>query len=102
MPIRVSEIDRVGEKGWLVEGNVELKPHALRQAGFGEQQVAATCPAADREITLGDSDFRKHSGNCVGGKTFLFRRKPRRLAAGRVDHVAAEEDYAFRQLVGLS
>ena len=101
MPVGVGEIDRVGQEGWLVEGNVEFKPHALGEAGFGEQQVAAACPAADCEIAFGDADLRKHSGNCVGGKTFLFRRKPRGLAAGRIDHVAAEEDYALRRLVRL-
>jgi hypothetical protein len=59
-------------------------------------------PAADREIALDGTNLRQRPVNSVGGNTFLVRRKPTRLTAGRVDHVTTQEDYAFRWLVCLS
>jgi hypothetical protein len=49
-PTRVGKVDRLGQKRLLVERNVEFELGAARQTGFGEQQVPAARPAANREI----------------------------------------------------
>ena len=102
MPIAAGKIDRVGKEGRFVERNVDFKPHVPREACFGEQQIAAACSAANCKIALGHANLRKRVGNCSGGNRLFARGKSCCLSIWRVDHVAAEEEYGFRRLVGLN
>ena len=102
MPIAADKIDRVGKEGRFVKRDVDFKPHAPREARFGEQQIAAACSAANCKIALGHANLRKRVGDCSGGNRLFVRGKSCCLSIGRVDHVAAEEEYGFRRLVGLN
>ncbi len=99
-PIIAGEVDRFLEKRRLVEGDKELEPRAARERGLGEQEIAAAGAAADGEIVRPDGEIGQRRADGGRRDRLLVRRKARPFAAGRVDHVAAEQhDLAGRLLV---
>ncbi len=90
MPVGVGEIDRVGKEGRFIERDVQLEPHASREARFGKQQIAAACPA-DCKVSVFRANRRERICDCSVCIRRFIRRKAWRLSVRSVDHMAAEE-----------
>ena len=90
-PIAVGEIDRLFEKGRLVKGNVELETRAPGERRLGEQEIAAAGATADRKVRGADPKVGQRFRDRARGDRLLVGRKARLLAAGRIDHMAAEK-----------
>ena len=101
--IGTGKIDRVGEKRVFVKRKVQFERRPMGEAGLGEQQIAAAGAAADRKVAGigGDIGGSKQSGDLVRHNAFLAGGKSRLLAAGRINHVAAEQQYLAGRGVGL-
>src|SRR6185312_537742 len=97
-PVAASEIDRLLEEDRLLEGDVKFEPGAARERGFREQKIAAAGAAANGEIVEPKIEIGENRGDGLGRERLLVRRKARLGAAGRVDHVAAEEDNLARRV----
>jgi hypothetical protein len=91
-PIAVGEIDRLFEKDRLVKRNVELETRAAVERRLGEQEIAAAGATADRKIRETDPEVNQRFRDRARGDRLLVGRKARRLAAGGVDHMTAEQD----------
>ena len=91
-PILVGEIDRLLEEGRLVEGDVDLEQGGARERVLREQQITAAGATANAKVIWADVEVRESASNRLPGDRLLVRRKARFLSAGRVDHVAAEQD----------
>ena len=89
-PVAIGEIDRLLEEGRLLEGDVDLEQGGARERAFREQQITAAGAAANAKVIRADMEVRQRAGYRLRGHWLLVGRKARRLAAGGVDHVAAE------------
>src|ERR1700761_9379725 len=92
-PVFVSEADRFLQERRLLEGKVDLEQSRSRERGFREQKISAASSAANAEIVRADVKVRDGPSNRLRGYRLLVRGKARLLAAGSVDHVAAEQDH---------